>query len=68
MFKYLLPIMILAMMVVGCNQESNILSPQDSSNTDQTVNEPNWITSPTNKSLKRMLPLVNGFPGAEEQN
>ena len=52
MLKYLSMLMVLALFVVGCTDESNMVSPVNNSiNTDEQVSNPNWITLPSSNDL-----------------
>ena len=66
MFRYLIAFILMSFLVIGCNQESNILSPQDSTNNNQVVNEPNWITLPSNLSLKKDVSTGKWISGSDE--
>ncbi len=66
MIKYFLSILLLSLLVIGCNQESNILSPQDSVSNNQVVNEPNWISLPASQSLKKDVSVGKMLYGNDE--
>jgi hypothetical protein len=66
MFKYLLSILLLSLLVIGCNQESNLVSPQDTVNNSQVVSEPNWITLPSSLSLKKDVSVSKWISGNDE--
>ncbi len=52
MLKYLSMLMVLALFVIGCTDESNMVSPVNNSiNTDEQVSNPNWITLPSSDDL-----------------
>ena len=56
MNKYLYTLIILALFVIGCKDNSNIVSPVDSTvNANDVVGNPNWITLPpsTETALKK---------------
>ena len=47
MNKYLYTLIILALFVIGCKDNSNIVSPVDNTvNANDVVSNPNWITLP----------------------
>ncbi len=52
MLKYLSMLMVLALFVIGCTDESSMVSPVNNSiNTDEEVSNPNWITLPSSDDL-----------------
>ena len=52
MLKYLSMVMVLALLVIGCTDESNMFSPVNNSiNTDEEISNPNWITLPSSDDL-----------------
>jgi len=52
MLKYLSMLIVLALFVIGCTDESNMISPVNNSiNTDEQVSNPNWITLPSSDDL-----------------
>ena len=56
MNKYLYTLIILALFVIGCKDNSNIVSPVDNTvNANDVVSNPNWITLPpsTETALKK---------------
>jgi len=69
MYKYIYLLMLLAIFVVGCSQESNILSPVDvASNQIASVDEPNWIVLPSadNLTLKKDITVGKTIYGNQE--
>ncbi len=69
MYKYLSIIAILLVFVVGCTDESNMLSPVDSTiNNNEVVSNPNWITLPddVNKALKKDITVGKTIYGDQE--
>ncbi len=66
MVKYFLTIMLLSLLAIGCNQESNLVSPQDTVNNSQVVSEPNWITLPVSQSLKKDVSVSRMLYGDQE--
>ncbi len=66
MFRYAISLIFLALLAFGCNQESNLVSPQDTVNSDQVVNEPNWVTLPVTKSLKKDVSVSKMIYGNDE--
>ena len=69
MYKYLSIIAILLVFVVGCTDESNMLSPVDSTiNNNEVVSNPNWITLPAdvNQALKKDITVGKTIYGDQE--
>ncbi len=69
MCKYLSIIAILVVFVVGCTDESNMLSPVDSTiNNNEVVSNPNWITLPAdvNQALKKDITVGKTIYGDQE--
>ena len=66
MFKYFLTIIFFALLITGCNQETNIISPQETVNSSQIVDEPNWITLPVNNSLSKDVTVGKTIYGNQE--
>ena len=71
MYKYLSILMFLALLVVGCTDNSNIVSPVDNTeNNSEITSNPNWITLPqsTETALKKdvaVSKLINGWEESE---
>ncbi len=69
MYKYLSIIAILLLFVIGCTDESNILSPVGNNiNNDELVTNPNWITLPANQNqaLKKDITVGKIIEGDDE--
>jgi hypothetical protein len=69
MYKYITIIVLFALFVVGCTDESNMLSPVGTSeNNSEIVTSPNWITLPAdlNKALKKDITVGKTIYGDQE--
>lgn len=56
MYKYLLLLMLSSLFVIGCTDNSNVVSPaENNGNNNDIINNPNWITLPqsTETALKK---------------
>jgi hypothetical protein len=71
MIKYLTILTILALFVIGCTDDSNVVSPVDSTiNNNDLVNNPNWITLPpsTETALKKDVAVSKTIYGWEDSD
>ncbi len=69
MYKYLSILAILLMFVIGCTDESNMLSPVgNAANNNEVITNPNWITLPAaaNQSLKKDIAVSQTIYGDQE--
>jgi hypothetical protein len=69
MYKYLAVLVVLALFVIGCTDESNMVAPIDNSITNnQVVSNPNWISLPAveNQALKKDITVGKTIFGDDE--
>ncbi len=69
MYKYLAVLMVLALFVVGCTDESNMLSPVGNTiNNNEVISNPNWISLPAdvNQALKKDITVGKTIYGDQE--
>ena len=69
MFKYLSIIVLLALFVVGCTDESNMVAPVDNTiSNNEVVSNPNWISLPPaeNQALKKDITVGKTIYGTDE--
>ncbi len=69
MYKYLLILVFFGLFVVGCTDESNMLSPVSSTaNNNEIVSNPNWISLPANvdQALKKDITVGKTIYGIDE--
>jgi hypothetical protein len=71
MYRYLSILMLLLLFVIGCTDNSNIVSPVDSTeNNSNIINNPNWITLPqsTETALKKDIAVSKLIYSWEDSN
>ncbi len=69
MYKFISILILLALFVIGCTDNSNIVSPVDNTgNNSEIVSNPNWITLPSaeNQALKKDVAVRKIIYGYQE--
>jgi len=69
MYKFISILILLALLVIGCTDKSNMLSPVDNTtNNNEIVGNPNWITLPSaeNQALKKDVAVRKIIYGYQE--
>jgi hypothetical protein len=69
MYKYLVILVVLALFVIGCTDESNMIAPVDNTvSNNEVVSNPNWISLPPaeNQALKKDITVGKMIEGDDE--